>query len=72
MDKAVGNFLQLVRGDGDIVAARLDTDLTTIKTRAQTALAGVADGTGRRDPIKSRKQTLSKAIVSVGTSSCLY
>ena len=68
MDKAVGNFLQLVRGDGDSVAARLDADLTAIQTRANNALAGVPNGAGRRNPITGRIQTLREAIVSFGSS----
>ena len=46
LDKAVGNFLQLVKADGSGVAGLLDTDLAAIKSTAVAVLAKLPDGKG--------------------------
>ena len=64
LDKAVGNFLQLVKADGSGVAGLLDTDLAAIKSTAVAVLAKLPDGKSPRDPATVVKKNLDDAIVS--------
>ncbi|KAI0802042.1 hypothetical protein BC629DRAFT_1438590 [Irpex lacteus] len=68
LDKAVGNFFQLVGADGTSVAGTLDADLAAIKSTAAAVLAKLPDGKSSRDKATVVKKNLDTAIKAFDSS----